>query len=335
MSEGVKILENRKIRDQIYGEAKYDTDHNRLTYTLTNKRTSAVEVRMIWSNLNNLEVVQAEQREIPYIDKYGRTTLQPGQSKVCAILAAQNPAAGFNYNYSVVVSEVGNVLPPVSRIIERTEIRTGIFVVANWYGSLRQMHLVVTNRRETAIRLKLVWTVFENMRILRGGSGEIYVGPQSEATYAVMTPRDRDKAWKYRYSFRMIENASEPTIASEIARDAGAIQQQLTRFKELFYKVAHAVVRRTAEASSALAATSTSTSTTTSSVPGANDDKPDGDSKEVVLPPISELLTNSEFLSELDKACAQQKIGYIDRDLFNVQCCAFPEKGHPWSALPA
>lgn len=35
------------------------------------------------------------------------------------------------------------------------------------------MYFVVLNKRNTCTRLKIVWTGFENMRIIKGGGGEV------------------------------------------------------------------------------------------------------------------------------------------------------------------
>lgn len=53
-----------------------------------------------------------------------------------------------------------------------------------------------------SVRLKFVWTEFENIRILMGGGGEIYLEAGQEKTYASMQPQDRTKRWTYKYSFR-------------------------------------------------------------------------------------------------------------------------------------
>lgn len=37
---------------------------------------------------------------------------------------------------------------------------------------------------------------------------KIFLEPMEEKVYAIMAPKDRDKAWKYRYSFRMVENGT-------------------------------------------------------------------------------------------------------------------------------
>lgn len=174
-------------------------------------------LQVLWTKLSGLEAV-SDTSVLPDVDSVGRVILQPGASVVAAALqpsasssAAASPApslasSGAQFSYQVLVSETVPLLPAPTRVIERTEIRPEVTVVANWYGSRRELHLLVLNRRPSAVRIKLVWTAFENLVVLRGAAGELFVGPRSEAVYAVLAPRVRDQAWKYRYSFRMIEN---------------------------------------------------------------------------------------------------------------------------------
>jgi hypothetical protein len=240
MSSSVKVLESKEVKTNLLGEALYDSSSFRLSYRITNQRTVPVEVRVQWTALSNLEVadVDVDTPALSGADALGRTVLQPGEAQVCAVLRTIDRAAGFSYSYRVLATETVTTLPAVSRVIERTEIRPGVVIVAHWYGSLRQMHLLLINKRPSHVRLKIVWTAFENMRVLQGAGGEVFVAANSEELYAVMAPRDRDKAWKYRYAFRMVENAQVPTSAGEEQKDAqsteqalGALQEALALFK--------------------------------------------------------------------------------------------------------
>lgn len=227
MSGSVKVLESKEVKSNLLGEALYDSSSFRLSYRLTNQRTVPVEVRVQWTSLSNLEVADVDPAtpDLTSSDSLGRTVLQPGEAQVCAVLRSIDRAAGFSYSYRILATETISTLPAVSRVIERTEIRPGVVIVAHWYTSLRQMHLLVINKRPTHIRLKIVWTAFENMRVLQGGGGDVFVPAEAEEVYAIMSPRDRDKAWKYRYAFRMIENATPPTAAAEERKDGQATDQ--------------------------------------------------------------------------------------------------------------
>lgn len=237
-------------------------------------------------------------------DNFGRVLIPPSQSRVCGLLTPANPQLGTAFGYKVFESEAIAPLPPVSRVIERTEIRTGVVVVANWYGPLRQMHLVVQNKRSSNIRLKLVWTAFDNMRILRGGSGDIFIAANKEEVYAIMTPRDRDRGWKYRYSFRMIENATEPVFGTEIARDHASNMQALDSFKELSGIVLSHYLEQQSNRSD-ISGTDPISPASFSSSSSASSSSSTGTSKDV----------DPELIwPELDRLCASRKVLFVDLD---------------------
>ncbi len=265
--------------------------------------------------MENLETSTNSATELQGIDEFGRTTLAPNQSKICSILSARNPSTGFSYTHKVFAVDSASLLPPVSRVIERTEIRPGVVAVANWYGSIRQMHLIIMNKRTSSVRLKIVWTAFENMRVLRGAAGEVFVPAESEVVYAVMSHRDRDKAWKYRYSFRMIENATDPTLSMEIARDEAAAQLAIESYSEVVALtkqqagnggVGVGVGGAAGSAGDLSSPNSTGSSSSTSNA-AASGDKSDDRAFERARDPDAD-----EFTPEVEQKLSQQKLGFVD-----------------------
>ena len=122
MSSSVKVLESKEVKPNLLGEALYDSSSFRLSYRVTNQRTVPVEVRVQWTALSNLEVADVDPDTPGLIesDSLGRTTLQPGEMQVCAVLRTVDRNAGFSYSYRVLATETISTLPAVSRFIERT-----------------------------------------------------------------------------------------------------------------------------------------------------------------------------------------------------------------------
>ena len=151
MSNALRVLEDKELKPGISCQVVHDPSANRVYFNVSNQRRIEVEVRFEWTQLDNLRILSSydfmnyklfevngtesgadssalsKPNLLDRTDGLGRTHLKPGDDILCAVLEVQDKAQAnsFSYAYKFLATETLSMLPPVTRVIESTEIRPG------------------------------------------------------------------------------------------------------------------------------------------------------------------------------------------------------------------